>query len=222
MLVREQSLEDVDRRPERRHGRAVLDLAVPAAVGQLLAQESLDERRHLDAEVRAGRNDVAVDARLDLALEEALVLPRRVPPGAIAPGDMLANAADRPLGLLAPGIEPQPPQELQDMERVRSILREGVAGPQAVRRLEGEQSGAPALGRDLARSAATTLAGSCVRSRIACQRIAGSESSSQSVTDMTGFCSRQATCAPTAIRSSSEAPSAQASTRSATTKPIDS
>ena len=44
-LVLEQTLEDVDRRVERRHLRAVLDLAVPAAVGDLLAEEPLDERR---------------------------------------------------------------------------------------------------------------------------------------------------------------------------------
>ena len=51
-LVLEQALDDVDRRPERRHGRAVLDLAVPAAVGELLAEQPVDERRHVHAEVR--------------------------------------------------------------------------------------------------------------------------------------------------------------------------
>ena len=61
---------------------------------------------------------------------------------------MLADEADGPLGLLALGIEPEPPQELQDVERVGPVLRERVAGPQAVRRLEREQPGAPALGRD--------------------------------------------------------------------------
>ena len=70
------------------------------------------------------------------------------PPGAVAPRDVLADEADRPPGLLAPGIEPEPPQELQDVERVGPVLRERVAGPQAVRRLEREQLGAPALGRD--------------------------------------------------------------------------
>src|SRR5712691_1540107 len=33
-LVLEQALEDIDRRPERRHRRAILDLAVPAAIGE--------------------------------------------------------------------------------------------------------------------------------------------------------------------------------------------
>ena len=142
-----QALEDIDRRPERRHRRAVLDLAVPAAVGELLAEEPLDERRHVHAEVRAGRDDVAVDARLDLALEEAVVGPRGST-GRRPPRDVLPDEPDRPPGLLAPRIEPEPPQELQDVERVRPVLRQGIAGPQAVRRLEGEESRAPALRRD--------------------------------------------------------------------------
>ena len=71
-----------------------------------------------------------------------------VPPGAVPPGDVLADEADGPPGLLALGIEPEPPQELQDVERVGPVLRERVAGPQPVRRLEREQPGAPALGRD--------------------------------------------------------------------------
>src|SRR5438105_6328544 len=51
-LMLEEALEDVDRRPERRDRRAVLDLAVPATVGELLAQEPLDQRRHVHAEIR--------------------------------------------------------------------------------------------------------------------------------------------------------------------------
>ena len=146
-LVLEQALEDVDRRPERQHGRGVLDLAVPAAVRELLTEEPLDERRHVHAEVRAGRDDVAVDARLDLALEEPVVGPRCLEVG-VPPGDALTNEADGPPGGLARGIEAEPPQELQDVERVRPVARPGHAAPQAVRRLEREQPGAPALGRD--------------------------------------------------------------------------
>ena len=128
--------------------RAVLDLAVPAAVRELLAEEPLDERRHVDAEVRAGRDDVAVDARLDLALEEAVVRPWGLERG-IPPDDALADEADGPPGLLALGIESEPPQELEHMEGVGPVLGPGLAGPQAIRRLEREQLGAPALGRDL-------------------------------------------------------------------------
>ena len=58
------------------------------------------------------------------------------------------TSADRPSRLLALGIEPEPAQELQDVERVGPVLRPRPAGPQAVRRLEREQPGAPALGRD--------------------------------------------------------------------------
>jgi hypothetical protein len=54
----------------------------------------------------------------------------------------------RPAGLLAVGIEPEASQQLQDVERVRPVLRPGLAAPPAVWRLEREQPGASALGRD--------------------------------------------------------------------------
>src|SRR5688500_3762429 len=72
-LMLEQPFEDVDRRLERRHRCAVLHLAVPAAVWQLLPEEPLDQRRHVDPEVGPGRDDIAVDARFALALEPAVV-----------------------------------------------------------------------------------------------------------------------------------------------------
>src|SRR5215213_8211757 len=103
----EQALEDVDGRPERRDGCAVLDLAVPAAVRELLGEEPVDERRHVDAEVRAGRHDVAVDAWLDLALEEPVLGPRGNEWSAIAPRDVLLDTCDRrarPVGL---GVQSQ-------------------------------------------------------------------------------------------------------------------
>ena len=115
---------------------------------ELLAEEPLDERRHVDAEIRTRRDDVPVDARLDLAIEEAVVLPRWIPPGAVTPGHVRADEADGALGLLARGIQPQSPQELEDVERVGPILREGVAGPEPIRSLERQQPGAPALGGD--------------------------------------------------------------------------
>src|SRR4029079_16426009 len=77
-LVLQEPFEDVDRRSERRHRRAVLDLAVPTAVRQLLTEEPVDERRHVDAEIRPAGDDVAVHARLDLALEKPLVGPWRL------------------------------------------------------------------------------------------------------------------------------------------------
>ncbi|MEJ7697888.1 MAG: hypothetical protein WKF78_15045 [Candidatus Limnocylindrales bacterium] len=117
----EQALEDVDRRAHGRHRGAVLDLAVPATVRELLTEQPVDERRHVHAEVRAGRDDVAVDARLDLALEEPVVCPggRKV---RVSPRDVLADEPDGSPGRLALGIEPQSAQEVQHVERVRPVV----------------------------------------------------------------------------------------------------
>ena len=81
--------------------------------------------------------------------KNGLLGPRRDERGAVAPGDVLANEADGLACLLALGIEPEPAQELEDVERVRPVVIPRLAGPQAVRRLEREQLRAPALGRDL-------------------------------------------------------------------------
>ena len=103
--------------------------------------------RHVHAEVRARRDDVAVDARLDLALEEPMVCPRGLEVG-IPPGGVLPDKADGATRLVALGIEPQPAQELEHVEGVGEIARPRPATPLAVGRLEREQPGAPALGRD--------------------------------------------------------------------------
>src|SRR5207244_11959028 len=66
-LVLQHALEDVDRRVERSAGRAVLLLAVPSAIGHLLAEQPLDDASHLLAGVRADPHDPSVDARLDIA-----------------------------------------------------------------------------------------------------------------------------------------------------------
>jgi hypothetical protein len=95
---------------------------------------------------------------------------------------VLADQTDGPPGLLALGIEPEPPKQLQDVERVGPVVRPRPAAPLAVRGLEREQPGTQPAVATRDRSAAATSAGSNVRSRITCQRIAGSESSSQSVT----------------------------------------
>jgi hypothetical protein len=118
------------------------------AVLELFAEQPVDERRHVDPEVRAGGGDVAVDAGLDLAVEEALVGPGRVPPGAITPGHVVADATHGLLRLLARRIQPEPAQELQGVEGVGVVLGERVAGPEPVRRLERQELRTPALGRD--------------------------------------------------------------------------
>ena len=100
MLEREQSLEHADRRVERRAYRAAFRLAVPAAVRELFAQETINQMVAALAEVGAERDDAAVDARLDLTLEEGRVSE----PG--APGDVAANAIDRGSGAHAQRVEP--------------------------------------------------------------------------------------------------------------------
>src|SRR5262249_55944160 len=73
LLEREQPFEHADRRVERRAHRAALGLAVPAAVRELFAQQAIDEPIAALAEIGAECDDPAVDARLDLALEEGRV-----------------------------------------------------------------------------------------------------------------------------------------------------
>ena len=71
---------------------------------ELLPEQPLDEWRHLDAEVRAGRDDVRVDARFDLAQSKNGVGRARFEFG-VAPRDVLTHEPDGPLGLLARRIE---------------------------------------------------------------------------------------------------------------------
>ena len=68
------ALEHPDGRVERPTHRAVLGLAVPAAILVLLADEALDDGMDVQPEVGALDDNHAVDARLDLALEEGLVI----------------------------------------------------------------------------------------------------------------------------------------------------
>src|SRR4029077_2723724 len=67
----------------RRAHRAALRLAVPAAVSELFAQESIDESIAALAEIRAQRDHAAVDAGFDLALEEGRVSKLRSPCDAV-------------------------------------------------------------------------------------------------------------------------------------------
>src|SRR2546422_1906310 len=64
LLEREQSFEYADGRVKRRAYRAPLCLAVPAAIRELFAQQSIDESIAALAEIGAERDDAAVDARL--------------------------------------------------------------------------------------------------------------------------------------------------------------
>jgi AraC-like DNA-binding protein len=72
-LVLQQPFQDVDRSRERRTLRAIGPLAVPAAVGQPLAHQSVDNGRYVDPEIGAVGYDPAIDAFLDLAGPERLI-----------------------------------------------------------------------------------------------------------------------------------------------------
>ena len=80
-------VEHVDRRVERGAHRPVLGLAVPAAVGEPLAEDPLDDRGDVHPEVGAGLDRPAVDARLDLAVE--------VPLPVVLPAPVLGDERDR-------------------------------------------------------------------------------------------------------------------------------
>ena len=96
-LELEQPVEHVDRRVERGAHRPVLGLAVPAAVGEPLAEDPLDDRGDVNPEVGAGLDRPAVDARLDLAVEVALT--------GVLPSPVLGDARDR---ARAPPLMPGP------------------------------------------------------------------------------------------------------------------
>ena len=157
-LELEQPVEHVDRRVERRAHRPVLGLAVPAAVGEPLAEDPLDDRGDVHPEVGAGLDRPAVDARLDLAVE--------VPLTGVLPAPVLGDERDRAAGRLRRRVEPEDLQGLQGVHRRGPRLpgfaagvgrREaGAAVPQPVGILERQEAGAPALvlharslGRDL-------------------------------------------------------------------------
>ncbi|MEZ5284867.1 MAG: hypothetical protein R2712_08675 [Vicinamibacterales bacterium] len=91
---------------ERRADRSVLGLAVPAAVLQLLAEQTFDDGGDVQAEVGAERHGAAVDARLDLAVEEPL--PRVLP---------AAVVAHRRHGAAYPVVRRVDAERVQEMQR---------------------------------------------------------------------------------------------------------
>src|SRR6185436_15652086 len=149
-LVRQQSLQDVDRRGERRASGSVFRLAVPPAVLELFADEPIDDRRDVLIEVAAQSDGPAVDARLDLAAEERL--PRVLPPAAVP------DLRDRAAHAIVAGIDAEGAQQLERRQRrgpglslapvaTPAFSREARASrPLAVCSLPREQSRAPALG----------------------------------------------------------------------------
>src|SRR3989475_1169280 len=100
-LVLQKALEDVDRRVERSAGGTILLLAVPPAIGHLLAEQPRDDAGHVLAEVRAHRHDASVDAWLDLAGEHRCAVPGA--PG--VPRGVVADEGYRRPRLLARGVK---------------------------------------------------------------------------------------------------------------------
>ena len=98
------------------------------------------------AEVGADSPDLPVDAGLDLAGEEGVVV--RFRRTASLPRHVVADKAHRASCLVAGGIETHLPQERQDVHRGVPPAFPRRAAPPPVRRLEGEQPRARALGRD--------------------------------------------------------------------------
>ena len=176
-LVFEQPFQHVDRAVERADGRTVVVLAVPAAVRHLLGQQPIDERPHVLAEVGADSDDTAVDARLNLAGEERLAVPLgvlRQDPRHVTSARIRAivsaccGAADRGPSLAAATASRGPPSR-GARARLRVHRRRAVAG---------RARSAPSLVRNAGAFCSNRPVS--VRSRSACHRIAGSDSSSQS------------------------------------------
>src|SRR6185503_1385855 len=128
-LVLGKALEHVDGRVERAARRSVLLFAVPPAIVHLLAEQPVHEPPNVLPEIRTDGDDPAIDARLDLAREERLVVPPM-------PGHVVTDQREGATGLGAGRVEPHiaEPQERKETGLLR-ILR--VAAPAAIGLLAG-------------------------------------------------------------------------------------
>ena len=120
--------------------------AVPAAIFELLAQESIGQRVVRFFEIRADAEDSAVDAGLRFAVKERPV----VEPLEHEP---LVDAVDHFASLLAGGVETEVLQDDETVEgnKQASVLLRRSPPPRALasaRRLAGEKLGSPAFGCD--------------------------------------------------------------------------
>ena len=103
LLVRQQPFQDVDRGVERRANGAVLRLAVPPAVLELLVHEAGDDALDVLAEVGAEGDGPAVDARLDLPVEERLA--------GVLPAAVVSDLRHGPSHPLVARVDPEVPQQ---------------------------------------------------------------------------------------------------------------
>jgi hypothetical protein len=182
-LVLEEPFDDIDRRVERAPRRPVLLLAVPAPVVHLLGEEAIDDPSDVLAEVGADPDRPAIDAGLDLAVEEALPV---VIPAAVLPYQLDGLPGSR-IGRVETEVLEHDQGEQGRGPRLPGSLRpplgpEGCTGPLSVGVTQGQQPGSPAFLGDSLPVAATVSSGSSSRSRRTCHRMPGSASRSQSMT----------------------------------------
>ena len=97
----EQGLQHADRGIERGARRAVLGLAVPAAVRQLLGEQTVDDPLDVLAKVRPDRAHLSIDTGLHLAGEEGI----SIIGFPTLPGHAVMDEPHRATRLLARGIE---------------------------------------------------------------------------------------------------------------------
>ena len=124
--------------------------AVPAAIFELLAQESIGQGVVRFLEIRSDAQNSAVDAGLGFAVKERpVVQPLKHEP--------LVDAVDHFASLLAGGVETevfQDDESVEGNEQAPDLLRQvvsppaGALAPVAGRRLAGEKLGSPAFGGD--------------------------------------------------------------------------
>src|SRR6267142_3995450 len=149
-LVRQQTLQDVDRGRERRADGTVLRLAVPPAVLELLTQQAGDDAIHTLIEVGAQGDGPAIDARLDLAAEERL--------SGVLPTAVVSDQRHRPPHPVRARIDSEITQQLECRQRGGPGLPLVLGAPPTLRRearasrpltvfaLQRQQSGTPPLG----------------------------------------------------------------------------
>jgi hypothetical protein len=146
-LVLGQRLEHTERRVERRAGRVGRRLAVPTTVTELLAEQAVHDTADVLPEVRAYRRDLRIDARLDLAGEERIVV--ALGRTAATPCHPIAHATNRTTCLDTRGVESHVIEQREDVHRGIPATVPRRAAPAAVRRLEREQARAYSLACDL-------------------------------------------------------------------------
>ena len=145
-------------------------------------EQPVDDALHVLAEVGADRDGRAVDARLDLAVEERQVV--------VLPAAVLADERDRPADAGLGRVEPEDPQQHQGRLRAGPFGEVRAAAPAGRRRAGGRAAARPsprgdprALGGDDVGRLVEQVAHHLPADR-------GSESSSQSITVMCRSSSR--------------------------------